>query len=58
MSTVLDVIAWIFNGVCALIPDSVEAWVAGGGNVVIIFALLAAVVAWQLIKPMEGARRG
>ena len=50
MSAVLDVLAWVFAGVCAVIPDPLEAWLAGGGNVLFILVLLGALGVWQLTK--------
>lgn len=50
MSTALDIIAWIFAGVCAVIPEPLEAWLAGGGNITFILVLLGALGVWQLTK--------
>lgn len=57
MSTVFDVLGWLFAGVCAVIPDPLEAWLAGGGNITFIFVLLVALGAWQLFKT-EGVSHG
>ena len=57
MRTVLDLLGWLFAGVCAVIPDPLEAWLAGGGNITFIFVLLVALGAWQLFKT-EGVSHG
>ena len=50
MNIALDVLAWLFTGVCAVIPDPLEAWLAGGGNIIFILVLLGALGVWQLTK--------
>lgn len=42
------------SGVCALIPDGLEAWLGRGGNVTVILAALAALV---LVEGLRAARR-
>lgn len=44
----------LVNGVCALIPDDLEAWLGRGGNVTVILAMLAALV---LVEGLRAARR-
>lgn len=41
----------IVNALCALIPDGLEQWLAGGGSVAVILALLAVLALAPLLPP-------
>lgn len=41
----------ILTIICAVIPDPVEGWLAGGGNVAIIFAVSSAYLLVTLLRP-------
>lgn len=48
----------ILNAVCALIPDPLEAWLAGGGNMTVLMAGLIGLGLYTLMRPAGGGRRG
>ena len=51
MSTIID-------AVCAVIPDPLEAWLAGGGNMTVIVAGLIVLGLYTWARPARGDRRG
>ena len=48
----------ILNVICALIPDPLEAWLAGGGNMTVLMAGLIGLGLYTLARGGEGDRRG
>ena len=48
----------ILNTLCALIPDPLEAWLAGGGNMTVLVAGLLGLGLYTLARGGAGDRRG
>ncbi|WP_186366650.1 hypothetical protein [Kocuria salsicia] len=48
----------ILNTLCAIIPDPLEAWLAGGGNMTVLVLGLVGLGLYTWVRPAGGERRG
>lgn len=53
----MDAIATIITALAGLIPDPVEQWLAGGGNMAVIVAIIAGLIVYSMAAP-AGGREG
>ncbi|MGX0886430.1 hypothetical protein ACUW97_000814 [Kocuria rhizophila] len=48
----------IINALCAIIPDPLEAWLAGGGNMTVLLGGLLLLGLYTWARPAGGELRG